>query len=62
MSNSSSHLDETKRFWEERIGSSLSIEDVQEINSNLSGYFGLLKKWKDSDQQQTRSMGETDEK
>ena len=36
---------ETARFWSERTGGHVSLDDAHEMIQNVSTFFGILKKW-----------------
>ena len=36
---------ETARFWTQRTGENISLDDAREIIQNVSRFFGILKKW-----------------
>ena len=36
---------ETARFWSEKTGKHVSLDDAREIIQNVSRFFGILKKW-----------------
>lgn len=37
----------SKQAWENLYKKNLTSEDIAEIKSNLSGFFGVLKSWND---------------
>ena len=39
-------LDNDRHFWQNLYGTELSVQDLQEIRSNLIDYHSLLKRWK----------------
>lgn len=43
-------LSDCAEFWSRRAGRPLSSEDGREITKNLSGFFGLLSRWRDADE------------
>lgn len=36
---------ETARFWAQRTGEQVSLDDAREMIQNVSRFFGILKKW-----------------
>jgi len=38
-------LKESQRIWSELYGREITLEETQEINRNLRGYFDILYKW-----------------
>jgi len=39
--------EESKYFWSRQYGRDLSGEETRQIASNLTGFFGLIKRWDD---------------
>ena len=35
----------TARFWSERTGEHVSLDDAREMIQNVTRFFGILKKW-----------------
>ena len=38
-------VEETSRFWSERTGELVCIDDAREMIQNVSTFFGILKRW-----------------
>ena len=38
-------VEETARFWSSRTGELVSLDDAREMIQNVSSFFGILKKW-----------------
>ena len=38
-------VEETSRFWSERTGELVSLDDAREMIQNVSRFFGILKEW-----------------
>ena len=52
-------VEETSRFWSERTGEHVSLDDASEMIQNVSRFFGILKRWQ---QQKDDNSNPTDVK
>ena len=53
----------TARFWSERTGEQVSLDDAREMIQNVSRFFGILKKWQQQEVDKSKpNEGNTERK
>ena len=58
-----SFVAETAKFWSERTGEQVSLDDAREMIKNVSTFFGILKKWQQQEVDKSKpNEGNTERK
>ena len=52
-------LDTVRQFWQQRTTRTLTNEDAREIQSNLAGFFGVLRSWDSASRQAEKTASST---
>ena len=58
MESKKQFLEQTKQFWQPYSKEELSDEDARQIIENMTGFFKVLKEWKEKENDRTTSSGE----